>query len=341
MFFPDQLYTGTAGDLRGVAVARELRSLGWRTIIVPPWLGLNARRWAVRMEPKAVLFFQQSRHPLNKPSLFPGHAAVFDADDADILNDPEPVLECLRGSGAVIAGSEFLAEQFRLHHPNVTVVWTGTYVERPAVEAAPTIPVLVWAQSNPFDYPHEAKLMLDLWTRLAESRMTFRVRVFSSESDRVAEWLRPITERGIAHEVSPRLRYREFIQSLSAATVGLQPICTTFAYSQGKSFGKVLGYIAAGLPVIASNEVDHARFFRDRENGLLVETLEDWVAACKLLLGDPALRRRLADRAYEDLGTQLSTRAAARKIDEVLTAVWTKWQSAKAGRRRVEAEPTA
>jgi glycosyltransferase involved in cell wall biosynthesis len=321
IFFPDQLYTGTAGDLRAVAIARELRRLGWRTIVVPPWLDLRARHAIIGIEPNAVLFLQQSRHPLNKPALYPNNCCVFDADDADILNNPEQVVECLTGSAAVIAGSEFLAEKFRPHNPNVQVIWTGTYIDRSKEgRTVSDNPTLVWAQGNPFDYPHEAALMLALWTKLAETSQ-FNVAVYSSEPARVGEWLAPLTRLGVSHRARPRMRYPEFVASLSGAAIGLQPICTSFAYSQGKSFGKVLAYIAAGVPVVASDEVDHARFFRNGENGLLVRTLDDWVDACKLLLNEPRLGKQLAERAHEDLGRELSTRAAAEKVDKVLDAV--------------------
>lgn len=321
IFFPDQLYTGSAGDLRAVAVARELRHLGWRTIVVPPWLDLNARQSIVQSEPGASLFLQQSRHPLNRPSLYPGRISVFDADDADILNQPEQVVECLRGSAAVIAGSEFLASQFRLHNPDVTVIWTGTYVGRPTIpDAVSSIPTLVWAQSNPFDYPHEKDLMLSLWRRLAESGIRFEVMVYSLEPEHVAQWLEPLTRLGIAHRTCPRMRYRQFVASLAGAAIGLQPICTSYRYSQGKSFGKVLAYIVAGVPVIASDEVDHGRFFRSGENGMLVKGLEDWVDACKFLLAEPDVRQRISEQAYKDLCEHLSTRAAAEKVDRVLSA---------------------
>ncbi len=322
VFFPDQMYTGTAGDLRAVAVARELRKMGWRTIVVPPWLDLPTRRKIIHSEPNAVLFLQQSRHPFNNPTLYPDNPCVFDADDADILNNPEQVIACLTGSAAVIAGSEFLAEKFRSYNRNVRVIWTGTYIKRPkGAHSTSGSPTLVWAQGNPFDYPHEADLMLELWTKLAESALQFSVAVYSSEPERVADWLAPLHQLGISHQARPRMRYREFVASLCGAAIGLQPICTTFPYSRGKSFGKVLAYISAGLPVVASDEVDHARFFRNQENGLLVRTLEDWVNACKLLLMQPDLRKRIAETAYEDLGRELSTRAAAEKVRIVLDGV--------------------
>jgi hypothetical protein len=158
MIFPDQMYTGTAGDLRACAVGRALRKFGWRPIIVPPWLGETQRRRFVRQISPDVILLQQSRHPLNRPSLYPGIPCVFDADDADILNQPDIVAPCCRESAAVIAGNHFLAGLYRQYNSDVTVIWTGTYItsvpgSKPNDSRAP---VITWAASDPFGYQDEA-----------------------------------------------------------------------------------------------------------------------------------------------------------------------------------------
>ena len=132
IFFPGGIYAGTSGDLRARAIAHELRTLGWQTILVPPWLNLKARRAIADRHPSALLFFQQSRHKLNLPSLYPSHKSIFDADDADILLSPDRVIECLKASSAVIAGNHFLANEFKPYNPNVSVVWTGSYITETA-----------------------------------------------------------------------------------------------------------------------------------------------------------------------------------------------------------------
>jgi hypothetical protein len=318
IFFPGQMYTGSAGDLRACAVARELRSMGWRTIIVPPWLDLKARLGTINREPSAVLFFQQSRHRLNSPRLYPSRFCVYDADDADILSEPVPVIECLRSSSAVIAGSHFLADEFRKHNSNVHVIWTGTYVTDVVPLRPSSPPIIAWAQSNPFDYPEEAQLVRSLWETLAREGVLFEVRVYSNDPSRCMKWLNRVHELGVRIDVLPTMRYRAFIQSLSSVTIGLQPICTSFPFSRGKSFGKVLAYMAAHVPVIASDEVDHRLFFRNGVNGMLVNSLSDWTNACKRLLNNPSECATLARGAYDDMLTHFTSRRAAELLHNVL-----------------------
>ena len=116
----------------------------------------------------------------------------------------------------------------------------------------------------------------------------------------------------------PFLAYPQFLESLSEVAVGLQPIAMESPFSRGKSFGKVLAYLAADVAVVASDALDHPLFFRNGENGMLAKSLEDWIAQTGRLLREPELRQSLADRAWEDFGRELSTEAAARKLAKVL-----------------------
>jgi len=90
------------------------------------------------------------------------------------------------------------------------------------------------------------------------------------------------------------------------------------AWSEGKSFGKVLGYLAAEVAVVASRAIDHPLFFEHGRNGLMAETQEQWVEAVGTLLDDPDRRQKLAEAAYGDLLRELSSSAAAQKLDKVL-----------------------
>src|SRR5215470_14062060 len=148
-------------DLRGIALAPELRRLGWRVTWVPKQLELDQRLRIVRAERPDVILLRQSRHPLNRPRFYGGVPCVFDADDADIL-DPacrDAVIECCRDSAAVIAGSRYLAKAFSPYNDRVAVVWTGTFLGQShrVAPSAGRAPILAWAASDPHAYPHEAE----------------------------------------------------------------------------------------------------------------------------------------------------------------------------------------
>jgi hypothetical protein len=323
-FFPGEMESGFSGDLRAIAIAHELRRMGWSAVIVPPRLDLATRHAIIAAEPAAILYFQQSRHPLNDPQLYPGRACVFDADDADILGEPERIGAMVKHSAHAIAGSEFLAEQFRPYNPNVTVIWTSTYIAEVPRITRPAPPIIAWAASNPFEYHAEAAFVLDLWKALAAEGVPFAVMIYTNDTARAQQWLAPLQPFGVPIIIPPRMGYRQFVASLSGVAIGLQPVCTNFPFSRGKSFGKVLAYLAARVPVVASDAVDHRLFFRSGENGLLVDTLPEWLAACKRLLDNPADRDRLASAAHTDMLQRLTSKRAAQLLANVFQQVATK-----------------
>ncbi|HUF38973.1 MAG TPA: glycosyltransferase family 4 protein [Anaerolineales bacterium] len=64
-------------------------------------------------------------------------------------------------------------------------------------------------------------------------------------------------------------------------------------FERGKCGYKLIQYMAAGLPVVASPVGVNAQIVEPGINGFLAETDDEWVAALETLRRDPALRRRL------------------------------------------------
>ena len=259
---------------------------------------------------------QHARHKLNRPRYYPGTTCVYDCDDADIL-EPErtdAVIECCRDSSAVIAGSRFLAGQFRPHNPNVSVVWTGSYIQ-PVARRRPSEDrdrVVAWAASCPLEYPVEAEWVAHVMARLAE-RVRFTFRLYGAkpgQEAQLAALLRPIRDKGVHVELFELMPYRRFVRTLDAVAVGLHPVCIRNPFSQGKSFGKLLAYLAADVAIVTSSEVDHPLFFEDGRNGMLVsEDVETWVDRCERLLLDTESRGRMVAEAHNDYLRRLTTGA--------------------------------
>jgi glycosyltransferase involved in cell wall biosynthesis len=89
----------------------------------------------------------------------------------------------------------------------------------------------------------------------------------------------------------------------------------------GKSGLKAIQYMAFGLPCVATEIGTTPMIIRDKENGLLVRTEEEWLEALEALLDDPALRRRLGEQARRDAVAKYSTTAVAVEYRKVLASV--------------------
>jgi len=317
--------TGSAADLRGHAIARALPNAGIHAVVLPA--GLNAwQRKALRKSyaPRAVLL-QQTRNRWNTPDLYPGIPCILDVDDADII---DPQAQARIGTIAsrchgVVAGSRFLASLFRQHNPNTQVIWTGTYLTgvpgaQPNNERAR---IVAWAPSDPFGYPDEADFVLETVRQLADiPAFTFRIYGIAPEKrEQAKQRFGSDLPTNVTLELTPPLPYERFIASLAEVAIGLQPVCESNPYSMGKSFGKVLAYLAADVAVIASNNIDHPLFFEHERNGLLpVDQPADWAAACAGLLADPEKRHALASEARADFLARLTTEKAAHLLSRVM-----------------------
>ncbi|MGD0388231.1 MAG: glycosyltransferase [Tepidisphaeraceae bacterium] len=327
VFFPSQMPAeGGSALLRAFNVAANLRPLGWRTTVVPPQCELVQRRRILRLEKPDLIVLQMQRHPLNRPSLYDGFPAVFDIDDADFL-DPrcvQAVRECCQASRAVTAGSRFVADWCSQFNPNVTVLWTAAPVPkaRPIPRPQDRAPVLTWAQSVPDRYPAERELVGQIICNLARRGVKFEFWLYGvTDPTGIAELLSAAEQFAVPVKTHPFLPYPEFIDSLSHVAVGLQPIAVESPFSRGKSFGKILAYLAADVAVVASDALDHPLFFRQGENGLLARSLEDWITHTARLLQEPDFRRRLTDQAWQDFSQNLSIESAAQKMKTVFQTV--------------------
>ena len=322
VIFPTNQPWDASSNLRAWLVAPQLRALGWRVIIAPQPMSLQQRRRLIRREKPDVILLQQTRNVLNQPRFYAPVPCVLDADDADFL-DPrhqERIAECARTAAAVIGGSRFVAQGLGRYNPNVHVIWTGTPRELspPGPPPAQRGQIVAWAHATPLTYPSEARFVQSVMTEVFRRRScTFWL--FGTHEEEAREWFAPLRAQGGTCVAIPPMSYTEYLDKVSHAAIGLQPIATDNPFSRGKSFGKLLAYLSGQVAVVASNTVDHPLFFLDGENGLLPDDdVHAWAQAIISLLDDPERRVRIAVQGRHDFDRRLTTDVFARLLDPVL-----------------------
>ena len=319
MFFPSS-GREQSGLLRVYNISDHLNAAGWRSVVVPKHLGLGQRNRLLRLFRPDVVVLQKCRHRLNRIEHFQGQRVVLDIDDADFF-DPAltSVMEAAAGGATgVICGSRFIRDWARQFNRNTEVVWTGTPISHgPWPAHADRRKIVTWAQSNPLAYPKEFVFITRLLVSARAQVGPFALRLYGWHAPHDHPSLAPFRDAEIELELRGTLPYDDFVMSLREVAVGLSPVMVQSEFSRGKSFGKVLAYLDAKVPVICSDEADHSEFF-DAATGIVSNDFSVWKAGLQMLLTDHTRRQAMADAAHAEFCQRLSTRVAAERVDAFL-----------------------
>jgi glycosyltransferase involved in cell wall biosynthesis len=101
--------------------------------------------------------------------------------------------------------------------------------------------------------------------------------------------------------------------------VGLMPLTPT-RFSRGKCGFKLLQYMAAGVPAIATPTEANRHILADGRCGILAETPAEWAAALHGLAGDAGWYRALAAAGAARVRREYSLQVWAPRVVDLLTA---------------------
>jgi len=252
---------------------------------------------------------------------------VFDVDDAIYVRKPrrlgDPVDESIwrrrkfaatcRWVDVVAAGNDVLAAVARPAARDIVILPTSidTAVYRATTASAADPPTIAWIGSP------ENLIYLEMIRpalgRLAGRHPTLKVRVICSQ---FPDWPEISVER------IPWSSQTE-AGSLAGAHIGVMPL-TDDAWSRGKCAFKLLQYMAASLPCVASPVGANTEAVLDGVNGFHARSIDEWEQTLERLIASADLRarcganghahveKRYALRAYQANYVALLTRLALR-----------------------------
>lgn len=277
-----------APQFDAVWIGRELSPIG------PPWL--------------ERLLFSLNPH------------AVLDIDDALFLRDDSCtgfIHHRLRDFGkfadiagrfrAVVCGNRFLADYFRKYSAKVHVIPTVVPMRRyEAVIHRASPRVRIGWIGTPFSAPHldVARGPLE---RLAQ-RHDFEFRVVGAGA--LPAWDLPLMTQvdwGLDLEMD---YFADF-------DIGIMPL-RDFPFAHGKCAFKLIQYMAAGIPVVASPVGANLEVVQDGVNGFLAATDSEWIERLERLLVDPSLRRTLGEHGRQTVRDRFSLESRWRPYAGIL-----------------------
>lgn len=320
-FLPNHAKVGS-GLLRAQNVATGSAAQGWASIVVASNLDLAQRNRVLRrFRPDAVVL-QTTRHPLNRAEYLKDRPIVPDLDNADLLNPAAALVlqDVATQARAVMAGSRFIGDWASQFNGNVSIVWTGTPLSNaPRPDHRNRQPIVTWAQADPLAYRDELLFCREVMLAVAGRTGCVVLRLYGCAGQDGHPVLRDLASAGVRLQLLPRMGYDAFLASLQETAIGLSPLSGK-DFSLGKSFGKILGYIDARVPVVCSDGADHALFFGP-QSGVVSNDPAVWVEAICRLLADPAARNRMADAAHDAALSRLSLDAVTRQVHAILSRI--------------------
>jgi len=227
-----------------------------------------------------------------------------------ILHDARKTERVARRSAHVIAGNEVIADHVRGHARALTVIPTSidlsSYPVRTQSQiAACRLPVIGWIGSP--GTAHYLRTILPALDRLALKGTRFILRTVGGA---VAGGGR------FSCESRPWCLDKE-VADVCSFDIGVMPL-TDDAWSRAKSGTKLLQYLAAQVPAVASPVGVNATILRDGVGGALASTTDEWEQSLDLLLRNPEERFRLGKEGRARVEAEFSAERAAPKLLGVL-----------------------
>jgi glycosyltransferase involved in cell wall biosynthesis len=269
------------------------------------WIEYDALPWI----PKAIETFLLRRRPY-----------VVDYDDAIFVRYGEhanrwsralvgdKIAAIMRGAAAVTVGNEYLAGfaraagARRVEHCPSAVDVRRYQVREQSFHSGPV--VIGWIGS-----PTTARYLEIVAPALRDICADGRARLVVVGSGSLSLPDVPIEVRHWSAESE--------VRDIESFDIGIMPLPDD-AWARGKSGYKLVQYMAASRPVVASAVGANCQIVRSGRTGLLVKTPDEWVAALRTLCSDGALRTAMGRAGREVVEQCYDVRHAAPRLATIL-----------------------
>jgi len=223
---------------------------------------------------------------------------------------PHKIDVAMRQSRAVVAGNAYLAARASgAGARTVVVLPTVVDLARYRVEPRAASAFAIGWMGTPVTQKYLAPIAGTLAEVCAEGAA--RVILVGATADLALPATCPVDRR-------PWSEARE-AADLAEFDVGVMPLADT-EWERGKCGYKLIQYMAAGRPVVASAEGTNRNIVEHGVSGFLATTAEEWRAALRRLRDDPALRARMGQAGRRRVEEHYSLATAAPRLVAVLRA---------------------
>jgi glycosyltransferase involved in cell wall biosynthesis len=225
------------------------------------------------------------------------------------LKNPQKTADNIRMADLVFAGNAYLAGYARTYNPNTLIVPTtiDTDVHRPDHRLRnKEVLTIGWSGSKTTIKHFESALP---FLKALKEKYRDRIR-FAVMGDPGYE-NKELGIKGIAWTAETE------VGILNSFDIGIMPLPED-EWAKGKCGLKGLSYMACEVPAVMSPVGVNTDIIRNRENGMLAATDEEWIAALSELIENTALRLEMGRKARQTVLEKYSVEANKRLYLESL-----------------------
>jgi glycosyltransferase involved in cell wall biosynthesis len=262
----------------------------------------------------SLLFLLSSKFVLRKK-------VVFDIDDGLFLFNPLVTDAWIRASDLVVVGGHELFTYARKRNSRVCFIPTSVDMSRYAKRTQRKDGVTLGFVGSQSTIHNLAMLVKPLGDLAREC--DFDLIVISAQSS--AEYRKhghifdELEKRGVRVKALPWSLQSEPVE-LQRIDVGLAPLPDE-TWERFKCGFKVINYMAAGIPPVASDVGEHHYIIQDWENGLLCKNESEWKEKLRALILDGELRDRIGSNARRTAERRYSLATNVKFLEKELTKI--------------------
>lgn len=247
---------------------------------------------------------------------------IFDFDDAiytvsevrkktliEKFTYPERVQKIVSLSESVVVGNDYLAKFAGHYNKRVYVVPTSIDLKKYPMRLSGgkmSTPVVIGWIGTPSTSPYLELISSALQEIAAKNDIIFRIIGGSS-----------FACPGVKVEHLPWSLESE-VEDICSLDIGVMPL-TDDPWSRGKCGLKLLQYMAAGVPAVASPVGVNNKIISDGINGYLAKNNEEWVAKIRNLICFPNEHVEMIELARKTVENEYSIEVNAKKLIDILT----------------------
>lgn len=253
-----------------------------------------------------------------------GKSIIFDFDDAiyatslhrkktlaEKFTDPNRVARVIARCDTIIAGNSYLADYARAYNNNVVIIPTSIdlvrYPMKRIKEKNLGEPYVIGWIGMPGSLPY-LNALKPVFQELA-GKLNILVRIIGGQN-----------------YICPGVQVEHLMWSLQSEVeqilsfdVGVMPLSESDE-ARGKCGLKLLQYMAAGIPAVASPVSANKEIVTDGINGCLAATSEEWVEKLSSLLQSTQIRQSMGQQGREAVERCFSIQANLPRLIEIITS---------------------